>query len=217
MTQAFLIIGTLFAVAVIAAASTQLLHTKSENSPTPLSSSPVASITPEGSPTPETSSPSPVASGQVQGTFTPAQPSRKLSPTPSFHPSPTPTHMSSPTSRSQSVSTSSTQTSPSIEIISAPDHVASGESFQIVWRVVGPEGTQGSDATLKSTQKYESTSSGSSVRSSTNNSQSYGSFTVPKTFSSTFSFGVPEGEVLFELSAIVNGQTLHKLFSVRID
>ncbi len=215
MIQALLIIGGIVGAAVIAAVSTQFLHTTTQAEP---SASPEASSTPQQSTSPlPTESPlaTPSPQGTVQGIRSSVQTSFLSTQTPTSRPSPSPKPISQQP-RMTSTPTSS-QSSPSIEFISKPSKVSAGESFQISWRVNGPEGAKGSDATLKATHRYESNSNGSSVKSSTNNSNSYGSFTVPKTFSSTFSFGVPNGEVLFDLTATVNGQQLHESFTVKIE
>lgn len=95
-----------------------------------------------------------------------------------------------------------------IAFIDTPSHVNSGQSFVVKWQVAGPSGTVGQDTQLKLTYETNKSSGGSRASSSTNSSNSFGSFTVPKVFSSTFSFGNEPGELHLTATANVGGQTL---------
>lgn len=97
-----------------------------------------------------------------------------------------------------------------ITFIDLPSSVRAGEKFTVRWRVGGPEGAAGGDTKL--TVVYKASSSEGNAHSSVNSntSTSFGSFTVPATFSSTFSLGQHPGPVVITVTADVDGRTLRE-------
>lgn len=133
--------------------------------------------------------------------ITTVQPTPTLSPTP--RPLPTPTPSAAPTTLSRT-----SNTTLGISFVDTPSHVRAGESFIVQWHVTGPAGTNGQKTALKLSYQSNKSYSGSSSSVSNNNSTSFGPFTVPKVFSSKFSFGSDPATIHLTATAEVSGQTL---------
>lgn len=114
-----------------------------------------------------------------------------------------PTQEPGPTAQKESSS------SPSISFIDTPNIVRSGERFTIGIRINGESGTQGSNANLTINQQASSQEAGSSSSVSNSSKQSFGSFTVPATFESTYSFAsTPNAPLKVTATAEVGGETI---------
>jgi hypothetical protein len=92
--------------------------------------------------------------------------------------------------------------------VDTPSAVNSGEKFTVSWQVTGPTGTTGKDTKLQLSLDTNKSEGNSSATASTNNSTSFGSFTVPKTFSAKYSFGGDPGHIHLTATAEVEGKTL---------
>lgn len=116
--------------------------------------------------------------------------------------------------------TTATEVPPSgelgIEFVDLPRQVQAGEKFTVTWRVTGPQGLVGEKTRLKASYHVSSSSNGSSSSVSSDTSQSFGSFTVPETFSTDFSLGSAPGTVELEISAEVGGKTITAHSSVQL-
>lgn len=163
-------------------------------SPTPIET---PTPTPTPSPSPETASPlpspMPAMKAQVQGITTHL---------------PTPTPSPIPTPKPKQTIPSPAESNVSLNFIDTPSQVKAGESFKVSWQVTGPAGTRGENSRLQLNYEVSKQEGGSSSSVSSNNSTSYGSFTAPKTFSSTFSFGKESAQLHLTATADVGGQTL---------
>ncbi|MDZ4225549.1 MAG: hypothetical protein U1C49_01745 [Candidatus Andersenbacteria bacterium] len=95
----------------------------------------------------------------------------------------------------------------SIVFFDTPSTVASGQTFTVNWRVTGPSGILGDNATIKTSYHVSSSSGGSSSNVNTDNSNSFGSFTIPKTFSGDYTFTGP-GAVEVTISAAIDDKTV---------
>lgn len=95
-----------------------------------------------------------------------------------------------------------------IVFLDLPHSVKSGESFTARWRIEGPDGSSGEKTTLKVSYETDSTSGSSRSATSSHNSQSFGSFTVPATFSTTLTYGGAGGIINLAASAEMAGQTI---------
>lgn len=126
----------------------------------------------------------------------PASPTR--TPTPS--PAPAATHAAAPT----------------IRFVALPPEVRSGQTFTVEWRVEGPAGANGERAAVRSSYRASASGAGSSASSSSTSTQSFGTFTVPKTFSVQLSYGGASGTIFLTASAQIGGQTISTDGAVRL-
>lgn len=113
-----------------------------------------------------------------------------------------PLPQSSPTPAAEAANT----TSSSVAFIDLPSTVKTGEKFTVRWAITGPKGAQGEDTKLTVAYHVKSDEGSSHSSVNSNTSTSFGSFTVPKTFSSTFTFGQHPGPVVLTVTAQVAGQ-----------
>lgn len=127
-------------------------------------------------------------------TSTPEAISPIITPIPSESPAPT---ISGP---SQLIPESSY----SISFVGLPQSVAADTPFVVSWRVEGPSNAVVDLTTLKAS--YKADEPNSSVSSRTR--QSFGPFTVPKTFSAQLQYGPGPGTVELEATATVTGQMI---------
>lgn len=173
----------------------------------------VTNDTPATHPTPspageQTPSPSP-ANEPISSQFPAVAGIATIEPTPSRMPTPSPSPTGEPTPTPEAVSTDY-----AIEFIDIPNTVKSGESFTIKWQVTGPAGGDGENTRLTTTYNTSSSSGNSSARVNNDISTSFGSFTVPKTFSSKHSLGKAPGDVLIEVTARVEGKDLRRQHTI---
>lgn len=188
--------------------------------PSPSPTAAVASPAPTETPTPTPSQPvltsSPIIQGAATGQSASPGSARPGTQSPTFSPRPavrsataTPTPVATPTSTPAT-------TSLHVVFVRVPAEVRSGQSFPVEWRVEGPTGARGERTVLRSSYTV-STSSGNSQSSSQSSSQqSFGSFTVPDTFSTTLSFGGSSGTIHLTVTADVAGQTTSAEADVRL-
>lgn len=167
-------------------------------SPSPFVVSHAPTITPPAA--------SPVASPIFSPTFYPIPGSSQVQGSSTRQPISAP--KTTPTSAVSLPSPSAESSSFAITFIDTPSSVRTGESFEVHWQVTGPAGAAGQGTELKLTYNKSSQSGNSNSSISSNNSTSFGSFTIPKVFSSTFSFGNEPGELHLTATADVGGQTL---------
>ena len=121
---------------------------------------------------------------------------------------PTPKPTSTPAPKPVEVTTEESS-SASISFVETPTHVRSGEKFAIRVRINGPSNMNGSNASLTLKQEASSNSGGSSSSVSNNSKQSFGSFSGPTTFESTYSFAsTPNAPLHVTASADVNGKII---------
>jgi hypothetical protein len=199
--QSIIIVAVIVVIGGVVAAS---YYSRSKSSTiSSLDISPVTSMTPVASP-----ASSPLA---VNETSPPAQDSLRAPSVEGTHTptSPSPTHRPSPAPRAViSVEPSSSSNSTRIVFVDLPREVRAGEQFTIRWRVEGPPGTQGEETSLKVTSSSDTSNNRSHSSSSLNSSQSFGSFTVPQSFSGNFSLNGTGSTVHAVVTARVNGQAL---------
>lgn len=184
------------------------------------------------------------SASEVPGATASAEPSLPPSPSPSPSPSPTPSVTPAgpktlptapparptpkPTVRGETkfpdvlptippgqkdTSTSDGSVAPlRISFVSLPGQVHSGQSFVAEWRVDGPSEASGTKSTLAAS--YKTSSGGAS--SSSSSTQSFGSFTVPRTFSTRLTYGGPSGTIRLTASAEVEGTTVETSGNVEL-
>lgn len=190
---------------IAAAAGIEVLRTSPESpeglppilEPAASSESALIQDEPSVTPTPpeNTASPQPSSS-----------PPARLLPIPAVRPTTTPTPTLIPTPMSQTTPPKTTPTA--ITFINLPESVSAGERFTVRWRITGPHGASGSDATLVVLYEASESEGGSQASSRSKTSQSFGSFTTPAEFEANFSFGDMPADVELTASATVGGETI---------
>lgn len=174
----------------------------------PLLPSPAATPTPPASPA---GTPSPFAAvatalprvlreatTRAHAAVIPAPPTPRPTPTPTKAPTATPV------------------TSPTIRFVNLPSDVRSRQPFTAEWRVDGPAGASGEHTTLTTSYQVSSSSGSAQSSASSKGSQSFGSFTVPKNFSTQLTYGGAPGTIHLRATARVHGRDLSTEASVRL-
>lgn len=194
------------------------------------SPSPEATASPESSPSfspspsPSTSpSPVPEAASRAIPKPLPTAPPSRPTPKPQVRgqkvfpkvlPTIPPGQEETPASSSATGSTGvqASETPLRVSFVGLPGQVRSGQSFVVEWRVDGPSGAQGTRTTLVAS--YQVAGDGSSSLSSSE--QSFGSFAVPRTFSTQLSYGGSSGTIHLTVSVEVGGTTVETSGTVEL-
>ncbi len=209
----FALLGLAIIVGVSAAG--YYLGTVAENRATRVSPSPETTVVPRPSPSPSASlSPSPSV------TRRPSPPARTPLPTaPPASARPTPkASVKGESFPSGDLPTIAPRRRPGgsdaagdlrVVFVDVPSQVRSGEGFAVSWRVEGSEGAESGTTTLSWT--YRSGGSASSGK------QSFGTLTVPATFTTRLTFGGASGTIHLTAEAIVGENTVRETTTVKLE
>jgi hypothetical protein len=130
----------------------------------------------------------------------------QATPTPAPRPTATPTPIPTPTATPEPI------TAPRLSFVNLPRQVPSGEQFTVAWRIDGSAGSKGETTTVEIHQAE--TQGGSSSKNNIRNS--FGSFTIPATFSTKLRLGGSNSSAHITATATVNGQTITETAEVQL-
>jgi len=174
----------------------------------------------QATPSPE-ATPSPAPSPSPSPSASPPPTRRSPFPTaPPARPTPIPSVSGMSTFRSALLATPAPAplrpTPLRISFVSLPGEVHSRQPFTVEWRVDGPAGTSGTKTTLSVSYQTSSSKNGSSSSSSSSSEQSFGSFTIPRTFTTQLTYGGPRGTIHLTTSADVGGTIIQTNGSIQL-
>lgn len=105
----------------------------------------------------------------------------------------------------------------SISFVNLPQSVTAGTPFTVSWRVEGPRGTIADQTAVNVSYRVQRVGEGGGLSSvSSETSQSFGQFAIPRTFSMGLQYGSEPGDIHLRVTTTVVGKTISAQQTVRV-